>query len=70
MNCAVCVSVCPVEAIWYEDDLPPRSTGFTAVNSEFFDDSVTGWGQPGGASPELRTDEDHPLVAAWRRSGD
>ena len=69
VNCALCVSVCPVEAIWYEDDLPPSSSGFIAVNSEFFDDSVTGWGEPGGLGPELRTDKDHPAVAAWESNG-
>ena len=52
------------------DDLPPGSTGFTAVNAEFFGDAVTGWGEPGGLSPEFRTDRDHPAVAASRSDGD
>ena len=33
VNCALCVSVCPVEAICYEDHLPPRSTGFVATTT-------------------------------------
>ena len=52
------------------DDLPPGSTGFTAVNAEFFGDAVTGWGEPGGLSPDFRTDRDHPVVAARRSDGD
>ena len=69
VSCALCVSVCPVEAIWYGDDLPPQSTGFIAVNSEFFDDAVTGWGERGGLGLELRTDRDHPVAAAWEPNG-
>ena len=52
------------------DDLPPGSTGFTAVNAEFFGDAVTGWGEAGGPSPDFRTDQDHPVVAARRPGGD
>ena len=69
VNCALCVSVCLVEAIWYEGDLPPQSTAFVAVNSEFFDDAVTRWGQPGGSTPEFRTEKDHAVVAAWGSNG-
>ncbi len=69
INCAVCVSVCPVDAIWYEDDLPPGSAGFTAVNAEFFGDTVTDWGQPGGLGPDFRTGQDHPVVAGWKSNG-
>ena len=62
VSCALHVSVRPVEAIRYEDDLPPRSTGFVAVNSEFFDDAVRGRGRFGGSSPEFRTGKDRPAV--------
>ena len=61
----VCTEVCPVEAIWDEDDLPAGSERFTAINAEFFHDAVTGWGAPGGLAPEFRTELDHPAVAAW-----
>ena len=69
INCAICVSVCPVDAIWYEDDLPPHSSDFVAVNAEFFDNAVTGWGRPGGLGPDFRTEQDHPVVAAWDANG-
>ena len=65
VDCALCASVCPVEAIWSEDELPAGSAWFTAVNAEFFGDGVTGWGSPGGLEAEFRTDKDHPAVAAW-----
>lgn len=69
VNCALCVSVCPVDAIWYEDDLPAQSAGFITVNAEFFGDTVTGWGQPGGLAPEFRTVRDHPVVVGWTADG-
>jgi ferredoxin len=63
INCALCVSVCPVEAIWADDELPPGQEQFAAINAEFFGPGVTGWGRPGGASPQYTTDKDHPAVA-------
>jgi len=65
VNCAICVSVCPVEAIFAEEDLPPGSAPFLAVNAEFFGGGVTGWGRPGGFGPDFRTGKDHPVVADW-----
>ena len=65
INCAICESVCPVDAIMYEDDLPGEWRDFTRINSEFFGPEVTGWGQPGGMTPEYCTDLDHPSVANW-----
>ena len=56
--------ICPVETIWYGDDLPVQSTGFVATDSEFFDDAVTGRVQPGALSPESRTKKDHSVVVA------
>ena len=69
VDCALCVSVCPVEAIWADDELPAGSEGFAAVNAEFFGETVTGWGQPGGLEEAFRTDKDHPTVAAWDAGG-
>ena len=38
--------MCPVEAIFYEDDLPDKWRDYTKANVDFFDDL----GSPGGAS--------------------
>jgi ferredoxin len=46
IDCGGCEPVCPVEAIYFEDDLPAEFTGYTAVNAAFF----TAIGPPGGAS--------------------
>jgi ferredoxin len=63
INCGLCLSVCPVEAIFEDDATPASELAFKAANADFFGAAVTGWGAPGGASPEFTTTRDHPLVA-------
>jgi ferredoxin len=60
VDCGACEPVCPVEAIFYEDDLPEHWKEFHAANVEFFDDI----GSPGGASKSGKIAKDHPFVAA------
>ncbi len=60
VDCGACEPVCPVEAIYYEDDLPAPSKNYTAINSEFFVEL----GSPGGASKVGLTDSDHAEVVA------
>ncbi len=64
IDCAACEPVCPVEAIFYEDDVPPEWDEFKAINTEFFGPEVTGLGDPGGAYQVGNTGKDHPKVAA------
>src|SRR6516165_8728549 len=68
INCGVCLSVCPVLAIYDEADVPESEARFTAINSEFFGESVTAWGAPGGADAEFTTELDHPVVAEFAPS--
>ena len=68
INCGLCLSVCPVQAIFDEADLPSHEARFREINAEFFGPEVTGWGRPGGASPAYVTDKDHPAVAEWPAS--
>lgn len=65
IDCAACEPVCPVEAIAYEDDLPEMWAEFEAINREWFEDSVTGLGSPGGAATVGAQEIDHPKVEAW-----
>ncbi|MBM7519334.1 ferredoxin [Nocardioides nitrophenolicus] len=65
VDCGACEPVCPVEAIYYEDDLPDSEQEFLAVNAGFFDDL----GSPGGAARVDVADRDHPLVAALPVAG-
>jgi ferredoxin len=55
VDCGACEPVCPVEAIYYEDDVPSQWSEFKEVNSEFFDEL----GSPGGASKVGATGKDH-----------
>jgi NAD-dependent dihydropyrimidine dehydrogenase PreA subunit len=60
VDCGACEPVCPVEAIFYEDDTPDQWKDYYKANVEFFDDL----GSPGGASKVGKIEKDHPLVAA------
>jgi ferredoxin len=60
VDCGACEPVCPVEAIYYEDDVPEQWSEFTKVNSEFFVEL----GSPGGASKLGPQTTDHATVAA------
>jgi NAD-dependent dihydropyrimidine dehydrogenase PreA subunit len=60
VDCGACEPVCPVEAIYYEDDVPEQWKDYYKVNVDFFEDL----GSPGGASKVGKIGKDHPLVAA------
>jgi len=60
VDCGACEPVCPVEAIFYEDDVPAEWEAYTAANDEFFD----GLDSPGGAARLGVVDKDAALVAA------
>ncbi|HWL90694.1 MAG TPA: ferredoxin [Actinomycetota bacterium] len=64
VDCDACVPVCPVTAIFPEDDLPAEWKQFTAVNAEWFE--VTGLGSPGGAAQAGPQPKDHGVVEAWQ----
>ena len=60
VDCGACEPVCPVEAIYYEDDVPEEWTAYTAVNADFFSEL----GSPGGAAKLGPQSFDPPLVKA------
>jgi NAD-dependent dihydropyrimidine dehydrogenase PreA subunit len=60
VDCGACEPVCPVEAIFYEDDVPDQWKPYTAANAEFFADL----GSPGGASKVGKVAKDADIVAA------
>jgi hypothetical protein len=53
-------SLCPVEAIFYKDDLPMKWKGYMQANADFFEEL----GSPGGASKVGLTDDGPALVKA------
>jgi NAD-dependent dihydropyrimidine dehydrogenase PreA subunit len=70
VDCGACEPVCPVEAIFYEDDVPQPWTRFTADNATFFHDTLPGrdapLDSPGGATKLGAIGADTPLVAGLR----
>jgi NAD-dependent dihydropyrimidine dehydrogenase PreA subunit len=65
IDCAACEPACPVEAIFYEDDLPDEWSDFLTVNAEYFTADVTGLGDPGGAANVGASQADHPKIATY-----
>ncbi|MFE3543977.1 ferredoxin [Nocardia sp. NPDC059177] len=53
-DCGACEPACPVEAIYYEDDMPAGQEEFVAENARFFTEPLPGrdvpLGHPGSAS--------------------
>lgn len=60
VDCGACEPACPVEAIYYEDDIPEEYADYRNVNVQFFGKI----GSPGGAARTGGIREDHPFVAA------
>jgi len=60
VDCGACEPVCPVEAIYFENDVPGDRKNYHRVNVEFFTDL----GSPGGAARVGKIHSDHPIVAA------
>ena len=59
IDCGACLEECPVEAIYYEDDVPEQWAEYYKANVEFFDDL----GSPGGAAKLGMIPKDHPIIA-------
>ena len=60
VDCGACEPVCPVEAIFYEDDVPEKWREYTQANVDFFDEL----GSPGGASKVGKVENDPGFVRA------
>jgi NAD-dependent dihydropyrimidine dehydrogenase PreA subunit len=64
VDCGACEPVCPVTAIFHEDDLPNRWRMYTSIEREFFGPEVSALGSPGGANLVGAIPADHPAVGA------
>lgn len=68
VDCGACEPVCPVEAIYYEDDLPDSLQPYKEDNARFFAGPLPGrdqpLGSPGGAAKVGVVGADTELVAA------
>jgi len=58
VDCGACEPVCPVEAIFYEDDVPDEWEPYVNANVDFFDKL----GSPGGASKVGKTSDDPTFI--------
>src|SRR3546814_2410788 len=60
VDCGACEPVCPVEAIFYEDDTPDQWSGYINANVDFFNEL----GSPGGATKVGVVDFDPAFIQA------
>jgi ferredoxin len=65
VDCGACEPVCPVDAIYHEDDLPDQWSGYSQINADFFAEL----GSPGGASKIGITENDPIAVKNLERAG-
>jgi ferredoxin len=61
VDCGACEPVCPVEAIYYEEDLPDEWSGYAQINADFFAEL----GSPGGASKSGSPKTTQSRSKAW-----
>ncbi|GHB75548.1 ferredoxin [Streptomyces xanthochromogenes] len=59
VDCGACEPVCPVEAIFHDDDLPGDWSAFRTADREVF----VQLGSPGGSGARCEPVPDHPFVA-------
>ncbi len=68
VDCGACEPVCPVEAMYYEDDLPGKWQAYARENARFFAEPLPGHGgplgSPGGAARLGVVGADASFVAA------
>lgn len=68
IECGLCQAVCPVEAIYYEDDLPAALAEYLPDNARFFSELLPGrtdvLGSPSGAQQLGPVNADTAMVAA------
>ncbi len=63
IDCGACEPVCPVLAIFHQDELPEEFRHYQQIEREFFGPDVSGFGSPGGAVTVDAAGVDHPVVA-------
>jgi ferredoxin len=70
VDCGACEPVCPVEAIYLDDDIPSDQKEFVGANADFFADPLPGrtepLGSPGGAGRVGDLGVDVEFVAGLR----
>ncbi|MEU0543571.1 ferredoxin [Nocardia sp. NPDC005978] len=70
IDCNACEPACPVEAIYYEDDMPDGQDDFITENARFFTETLPGrpepLGSPGGAARIGVVGADTEYIASYQ----
>ncbi|MFD0661706.1 ferredoxin [Thermocatellispora tengchongensis] len=74
IDCAACEAECPVQAIYFDEDVPEELSWAVADNAAFFTEVLPGraapLGSPGGAREVGPVGADTPRVAGLPRAAD
>ncbi len=54
IDCAACISECPVGAIFHEDEVPEQWRDYIALNAEMCPNARTSWNENAAGRPGLR----------------
>ena len=65
IECGMCESICPVDAIRYDDELDPENAVFAAINREVFLSVDGDLEEPGGWHHGAQPLRDHPKLASY-----
>ena len=67
IECGMCESICPVDAIRYEDEITGEDSAFVRLNAEPFREEDGSIGEPGGWSRGHDPVTDPPEVVIYRK---
>ncbi len=65
IECGMCESICPVDAIRYDDELDAENAVFARINREVFLNAEGELDEPGGWFRGTSPRADHPELAGY-----
>lgn len=63
IECGMCESICPVDAIRYDDEVPPEEAPYAAMNIDVFKNADGNIDQPGGWKKGMAPIKDMPILS-------
>ncbi len=63
IECAMCESICPVDAIRYDDEVPPGEEPYAAMNADVFRNQAGEIEEPGGWKKGMEPVRDVPELS-------
>lgn len=68
IECGMCESICPVDAIRYDDELDAENAVFARINREVFLNDAGDFDEPGGWSKKMSPRPDHVELTRYTQT--